>query len=147
MDEVNSISGVYITPLKQIFHPMGNIFHGMKKSDQGYTDFGEAYFSTIISNDIKPWKKHLKMTLNIVVPIGVIKFVIYDGRDTSITNGEFFSTTLSPENYCRLTVPPGVWMAFKGIGGSTNLLLNIADIVHDPDEQITKEIDFFDYNW
>jgi dTDP-4-dehydrorhamnose 3,5-epimerase len=147
MDKVNGMSGVIITPLKQIFHPMGDIFHGMKKSDIGYTEFGEAYFSTIIYNDIKPWKKHTKMTMNLIVPIGEIQFVIYDDRAGSESFGNYFSIVISKDNYCRLTVPPDVWMAFAGLGKSTNLLLNIADIEHDPKEIIRVDLDYFKFVW
>ena len=47
------MDGVILTPLKQIYHPKGDIFHAMKKSDIGFDGFGEAYFSTINQNDIK----------------------------------------------------------------------------------------------
>ena len=76
------MDGVVLTPLKQIYHPKGDIFHAMKKSDIGFDGFGEAYFSTINQNDIKGWKKHTKMTLNIVVPVGNIEFVVYDENST-----------------------------------------------------------------
>ena len=72
------MDGIILTPLKQIHHPKGDIYHAMKKSDIGFENFGEAYFSTIIKNDIKGWKKHTKMTLNLIVPSGEIEFVIYD---------------------------------------------------------------------
>ena len=55
------MDGVILTPLKKIDHPKGDIYHAMKKSDHGYNGFGEVYFSTINKDDIKGWKKHLKM--------------------------------------------------------------------------------------
>jgi dTDP-4-dehydrorhamnose 3,5-epimerase len=141
------IKGVTLTKLKKIFHPQGNIFHAMKKSDDGFSGFGEAYFSTIKSGEIKPWKKHTEMTLNLVVPMGKIRFVIYDDNIGSESISEFQEVVLSEENYCRLTVAPGLWMAFEGIGDETNLLLNIANIQHDPREAIRKNIDEIQYNW
>ena len=75
------LDGVTLTPLKKIGHPKGDIFHAMKASDEGFSGFGEAYFSTINKFEIKGWKKHTKMILNLVVPIGEIKFVVYDGID------------------------------------------------------------------
>jgi dTDP-4-dehydrorhamnose 3,5-epimerase len=141
------IKGVTLTKLKKIFHPQGNIFHAMKKSDDGFSGFGEAYFSTIKSGEIKPWKKHTKMTLNLVVPMGKIRFVIYDDNVGSESIGEFQEVVLSKENYCRLTVAPGLWMAFEGVEDETNLLLNIANIQHDPKEAIRKNIDEIQYNW
>lgn len=141
------IEGIILTPLKQINHPKGDIYHGMKKSDNGFFGFGEAYFSTISKNEIKGWKKHTEMVLNLIVPLGEIEFVIYDDRLESATFNNFFSIKLSQNNYKRLTIPFGVWMAFKGISEETNMLLNIASIEHNPSESLTKELDEIKYNW
>jgi len=141
------VNGVILTPLKKIFHPQGDVFHGMKKSDQGFNNFGEAYFSTINFSSIKPWKKHLRMTLNLIVPVGEVRFVIYDDREESSTYNNFMEIFLSIDNYFRLTVPPNVWMAFEGIGKELNLLLNIADIEHDPNEIKRVELTEIPYKW
>lgn len=139
------IEGVLLTPLKQIYHPQGDVFHAMKCSDPGFLNFGEAYFSTIHRGDIKPWKKHFRMTLNLVVPVGSIRFVIHDERPGSNTFGQSQSFEIGSKNYQRLTVPPGVWMAFEGLGEDLNLLLNLADIEHDPSEVERVELNHFDY--
>lgn len=146
MDEIN-ISGISLTPLKKIQHPLGDVYHGMKKSDEGFAGFGEVYFSTILSGTIKPWKKHVQMTLNIVVPVGIIRFVLHDDRENSPTKGNYMDIVLSLNNYYRLTVPPHIWMAFQGIGKGINLLLNVSDILHDPNEIIRGELNQFEYKW
>lgn len=145
MDKI--IEGVILTPLKQIVNPKGDLYHAMKQSDNGYKSFGEAYFSTVIKDEIKGWKKHTIMVLNLIVPIGAVEFIIYDDRIDSSTKNQFFSLILSQENYQRLTVPAGVWMAFKGIGEDLNMLLNIASIEHDPSEAITKQLTDINYTW
>ena len=139
MDKI--IEGVILTPLKQIINPKGDLYHAMKQSDNGYESFGEAYFSTIIKDEIKGWKKHTKMTLNIVVPVGNIEFVVYDENSK-----EFFSTKLSHNNYQRLTVKAGLWMAFKGLD-KYNMLLNLSSIEHDPNEAINIGIEEIKYGW
>ncbi|HET9570516.1 MAG TPA: dTDP-4-dehydrorhamnose 3,5-epimerase [Bacteroidales bacterium] len=141
------MEGVLLTPLKQIYHPKGDVFHGMKKSDPGFTCFGEAYFSTVYPGEIKPWKKHLRMTLNLVVPVGKIRFVMHDDRPDSMTNGQSLSVEIGPDNYQRLTVSPGIWMAFEGLADGLNLLLNMADMEHDPDEVERAELDRFQYDF
>ncbi|NQY23188.1 MAG: WxcM-like domain-containing protein [Campylobacteraceae bacterium] len=135
------MDGVVLTPLKQIYNPKGNIFHAMKKSDCGYEGFGEAYFSTIYKDDIKGWKKHTEMTLNLIVPVGSIEFVMYDENTK-----EFFSVLLSEHNYQRLTVGPNLWMSFRGCE-ENNMLLNLASIEHNPSESITKEFKDIFYEW
>ena len=102
-------------------------------------------------NSIKGWKRHSKMILNLVVPIGCVKFVLFDTRKLSKTYNEFFEIEISKSNYFRLTVPVGVWMAFKGIGKELNMLLNISSIPHDPLEAESLPlrndiIPFYDFN-
>jgi len=141
------VDGVILTPLKQIVHPKGTVLHAMKKTDEGYAGFGEAYFSTVSCGEIKGWKMHTRMILNLVVPLGEIQFVIFDERSSSSAKGEFLSVTLSEHNYQRLTVPPGLWVGFKGIGENQNMLLNLASIEHDPLEAKKLALDYFNFDW
>lgn len=149
MDRIEtSIEGVWLTPLKQIKTDKGAIFHAMKNIDPTFHGFGEAYFSFVNYKDIKAWKIHTEMYLNLVVPIGSVKFVLKDERKDSSTFGETFETVLNPENnYCRLTISPKVTFGFQGVGSGTNLVLNMANIVHRPDEVINKELGNIKYNW
>ena len=133
------MDGVTLTPLKQITHPKGDIFHAMKASDDGFSGFGEAYFSTVNQGEVKGWKKHTEMTLNLVVVTGEIKFVVYD-------DNSFYSVKLSKNNYQRLTVESGLWLAFRGISVE-NMLLNLASIEHNTNESENVDMYGFDYNW
>ena len=146
MDKIN-IDGIVLTDLKIINHPKGDIYHGMKDNDIGYEGFGEAYFSTIKKNEIKGWKKHLEMTMNIIVPVGAVTFVLFDDRDNSNTANNFFSVKLSPNNYSRLTVAPGIWHAFKGHNHDLNLILDISDIKHQQEEIVRVNIDDIPFEW
>lgn len=137
--EFTSINDVIITPLKIINNIKGDIFHALKSSDKSFNNFGEAYFSEIFNGDIKGWKKHLKMTLNIIVPIGDIEFYLVDDR---LNKNKFYKTIVGRSNYVRLTIPPNIWVAFKGIG-SYNMLLNIADIEHDINETENLNLEYF----
>jgi len=135
------LDGIVLTPLKKIHNPKGDIFHALKRSDIGFDGFGEAYFSTVNQGDIKGWKRHSKMTLNLIVPVGEIEFVIYHEKTKM-----FFNVRLSQDNYQRLTVKAGLWVAFRGVG-IDNMLLNLASIEHDPNEAITNEIGNIKYEW
>lgn len=141
------IEGVLVTKARRISNPKGDIFHGMKRSDPGFCDFGEAYFTFVNSGEIKGWNRHRRMTLNLLVPMGAVAFVVYDGREKSVTGGRFCTVEASVDNYIRLTIPPGVWLAFKGNSAGPNLILNIADLEHDPDEVEKFNLDDISYNW
>ncbi|HQT58838.1 dTDP-4-dehydrorhamnose 3,5-epimerase [Daejeonella sp.] len=143
-----AINDVQVTDLKIIHNPAGDVYHILKAREQSYAGFGEAYFSSIAPGIIKPWKKHNRMTLNLVVIMGCIKFVIYDDREGSVSNGSFQEVILSPDlNYSRITVPPGLWMAFEGLGQIHSFLVNIADLDHDPEEVERVELDDIKYKW
>ncbi|ABE55934.1 conserved hypothetical protein [Shewanella denitrificans OS217] len=141
------IDGIVITRLKRILNEKGDIYHALKNSDESFSSFGEAYFSSVHLDDIKGWKKHTKMILNLVVPVGSIRFVFYDDRYESNSYGEYVDVIASPDNYVRLTVPAGVWVAFQGVGSGLNLLLNIASIEHDPSESISEALSYIPYKW
>lgn len=147
MEQIN-IKGVELHPLKHIIVPKGDIFHALKSTDEGYTGFGEAYFSQIESGAVKGWKRHNRMTLNIIVPVGKIKFVVYDDREGSETKGKFQEIILSPEdNYQRLTLAPGLWMAFQGMDESISMLMDIIPEPHDPNEADRKNIEEIEYKF
>ena len=143
------IEGVELTPLKIIPGELGDVLHAIKRTDTSYAGFGEAYFSTVNKGAIKAWKRHHKMILNIVVPCGEILFVLYDERSDSSTYGKINELSLSLQNYQRLTVPSMVWLGFKGLGDGLNMLMNVSNIPHDPDEydRIDAYKNHIDYQW
>ncbi len=143
------IHGVVVTPLRQIHDERGKVMH-MLRSDAGhFVSFGEVYFSTAHPGVVKGWHRHRRMVLNYAVPVGMIKFVLYDDRPDSPTLGEVNQLFLGPENYQLVTVPPMVWNGFKGVGDETALVANCASIPHDPLE--IERMDPFDpsvpYDW
>lgn len=142
------IDGITLHPLKHIIVPKGDIYHALKSTDEGYTGFGEAYFSQIEHGQVKGWKRHNRITLNIVVPVGSVKFVVYDDRVDSPTKDKFEEIILSPENnYQRLTVAPGLWMAFAGAGEGTSMLMDIIPEPHDDAEASRKTLEEISYNF
>ena len=140
------MDGIILTPLKQIYNPKGDIFHAIKKSDEGFVDFGEAYFSSINLGAIKGWKRHKQMVLNLIVPVGSVRFILYDDRKDQVN--QFQEVVLSfKDQYCRLTVPPMIWVGFQGIDLNPSIVLNVASIQHSPKEVDQKALDEIKFNW
>lgn len=141
------IQGVQIAPLSIVQHPQGNIMHALKSTSCGFCGFGESYFSFVHKGEIKGWKKHKRFTLNLVVPVGGIRFVAHDDRHHSSTKGNFFDVTLGVGfQYSRLTIPPGVWVSFQGIE-DLNMLMNIIPEEHDPTESENVALNTISYTW
>ena len=98
----NNIEGVIKTKLSVIETRTGKVLHGMKSNDIGFIDFGEAYFSIVKKGAINGWKKHEKMTANIIVPVGEIRLVMFDDREKSPTLNNFYEELMSVSNYFRI---------------------------------------------
>ena len=136
-----SLDNIFVTSLKRIAVSGGDVLHAMKKSDSGYMGFGEAYLSLVEFGAVKAWKRHLQMTLNLIVPVGRVRFVFVD------STGSVKEVIAGEDHYVRLTVPPGIWFGFQGVSEGTALLLNIANIEHSPEEIERKELNEFKYDW
>jgi dTDP-4-dehydrorhamnose 3,5-epimerase len=129
------LTGVEVTPLAVVPGALGSVMHVVRVGAPGFEGFGEAYFSTVDQGAIKGWKLHLEMVCNLVVPVGEVRFVIFDDRPQSATRGGFQEVVLSPGDYRRLTIPPSLWFAFEGRAAGTNLILNVASVPHSSSEQ------------
>ena len=147
MSSMTKIDGLLINPQKIIDTLGGDVMHVLKNMDDSFVGFGEAYFSVVEFGVIKAWKRHHEMVMNLVVPVGEISLVFFDDREDSSSFRMFQEITLSRKNYARITVPPLLWVGFKGIGIGVNMLLNIASIPHNPDEVDTKKINEIKFDW
>ena len=131
---------ILITKNKVISVEGGDVMHGIKSNSPGFNNFGELYFSWIDYNYIKAWKKHNLMSLNLMVPLGIVKFIFYDENFKN-----FRTITTGYKNCERITVPPGIWFGFKGCFDKKSLVVNCADIHHDPSEVEKKSISDFPF--
>ena len=139
------LADILLTPLPRIQTTGGDVLHAMKQSDAGCAGFGEAYFSWVSVAAVKAWKRHLRMTMNVVVPVGQVRFVFRlvnaDGAE------EFRVEEIGVERYARITVPPGIWFGFQGLAAPQSLVLNIASIPHDPNEAERLALSDVKYIW
>ena len=140
---VVSLEDIHVTQLKRIPAVGGDVLHALKNSDYGFNGFGEVYFSWVEEGTIKAWKCHQHMTLNLVVPVGEVNFVFHLTNKKNI----FRTEIIGEERYVRLTVPPGIWFGFQGLHTPKSLLMNIANIPHDPNEVEGLALTDINYDW
>ncbi len=142
MSESN-LNEIVITQLSTFNVDEGMVMHGIKNNDTGYVGMGEVYFSYINPKAVKAWKKHNRMTLNLVVPLGKVRFVFCD----PLNDEHYRVEEVGDGNYARLTVPPGIWFGFQGIALHPSLVTNIADLQHDSREVERQAVSSFAYQW
>ena len=124
-----------------IQNPSGNIEKLINNYSKHFYGFNELYISNIKKNHIKAWKKHQKMTCNLFVIKGKIKFVILDD------NKKFNEIIISEDDNKFVTIFPNTIFGFKGLGETESKLLNFSNFLHDQNESIRFEKDKFDYSW
>ena len=130
----------HFTELARIQTSGGEVMKALTADESDFKGLGEAYFSRVDAGSVRAWKRHTEMTVNVVVPVGHVRFVVS-------TEDAFDTFDLGPDHeYGRLTIEPGTWFGFKG-GANGGLVLNLANIVHRSDEADGKEIDEFSYDW
>lgn len=128
------IQGVQIHPLTQIADERGKVMHMLRRDDPHFQQFGEIYFSVVFPGIVKGWHLHREMTLNYAVVSGMIRLALYDERSDSPSKGETQELFVGESNYALVSIPPGVWNGFKGIGAQQSIVANCATLPHSPDE-------------
>ncbi|MDC1121976.1 dTDP-4-dehydrorhamnose 3,5-epimerase family protein [Nitrospinaceae bacterium] len=150
MTESNEIEGVIIQPLMQIADNRGSVLHMMRRDSELFKQFGEVYFSEILSGKVKAWKRHKQQTQNLTVPVNNIRLVIYDNRPSSSTHGNIVEYKLGrPDHYRLVHIPPMLWYGFQTFGEETALIVNCADQPHDPEdtESLPADSNEIPYQW
>lgn len=119
------IDGVIITAPKQFPDERGTVKHFITEDDLPH--FGECYITTIYDGIIKGWHGYKTKTIHYVVPHGMVKLVLWDTRVYSSTYQKIDEIFLGDASYGRVTIPPGVMNAFKGIAKPVSVIVVAAD--------------------
>lgn len=142
------IYGAYITELKVIPDERGSIKHIFKRI--GLYPDGEVYVSSVNPGRVKAWHIHSEMDLNYACVHGMIKLVLYDMREDSPTFQNLEELFVGDDNYCMVHIPSRVANGFKGISLFPSIVVNVASIIHSP-EEITRipahAENVIPYNW
>lgn len=132
----DSIHGVSIVPKRTIPDERGTILHMLKSTDPEFERFGEIYFSCGYPGVVKAWHIHKEMTLNNYCVVGMIKLVLYDGREGSPTRGALTEIFMGEQNRLLVKIPPGITNGYKAFGDKMAILANCATMPHDREELI-----------
>ena len=132
---------VILIPIEKIEVEGGDVIKNIKVGDLGYKNFKETYYSFINFGKKKGWKKHKEMTLNLTCPFGEVNFILSEDLEN------FESITLNDKNLFRITIKPGIWLAFEGLNKPLSIVNNVADMIHNEDEIERKNLNEVNYFW
>ena len=85
------IEGVKIKKLKVIPDERGRLMEMLRADDDLFMRFGQVYMTTAYPGAVKAWHYHKKQVDNFVVVKGMMKVVLFDGRESSPTSGRLMN--------------------------------------------------------
>jgi dTDP-4-dehydrorhamnose 3,5-epimerase len=118
------IEGVMIKKLKVIPDERGRLMEILRVDDEAFKGFGQVYLTAAYPGVVKGWHYHKKQFDSMAVVKGMMKIVLYDGRQDSPTYREVNEFFAGVHNPILLHIPPYVFHGFKCISSEEALVIN-----------------------
>ena len=145
------IERVKIKKLNVIPDERGRLMEMFRSDDELFKKFGQVYMTTAYPGVVKGWHYHKKQTDNFVVVKGMMKVVLYDGREKSPTYKEINEFFMGEHNPILLQIPTYVYHGFKCISDTEAMCINMPTEVYNynkPDEyRVDPDSGEIPYNW
>lgn len=138
---MNRIKNIKKIKLLSFKNNKGMVLRAFRRKEEKIGKFGEVYLSWINKKSIKGWKMHKKMHMNLIVPIGLVKFVFYE-------NNKFKEIIVGEKKYFRIYVPNKIFFAFQNLSKKKSLVINYSNIIHQNNHEIiNKNLREISYKW
>ncbi len=126
------INGVHTKQLKRIPDERGRLMEILRRDDEMFTQFGQVYMTTTYPQVVKAWHYHKEQDDHIVCVKGMLKLVLYDGRETSPTYGEVNEFFIGDYNPLLVKVPKMVYHGWKCVSEEEAIVINIPTEPYNP---------------
>ena len=145
------IEGVKTKKLKVIPDERGFLMEMLRDDDEFFRKFGQVYLTVAYPGVVKGWHYHKKQIDHFVCVKGMLKVVLYDGREDSPTKGQVNEFFLGEQNPTLLVIPNFVLHGMKGISTEPAYLITVPTehyVYAEPDEfRIPPHDNEIPYDW
>ena len=145
------IEGVKVKRLRVIPDERGRLMEILRADDEMFGKFGQVYMTTAYPGVVKAWHLHKKQDDNMTVIRGMMKIVLYDGRDGSPTKGTVMEFFAGENNPILVHIPKGVMHGLKCVSEYEAIVVNIPTELYDykePDEfRVPPHDNDIPYDW
>jgi len=122
------IEGVQFRPTRPVPHEDGHVVEVARASWEVLgAPVVQVHVTTTLPGRIRAWGLHQKGTDRLFVVSGLVKIVVFDGRDGSPTFGRINEFTLSEKSPGLVLVPPNLYHGWKNIGTTEAFIINMPD--------------------
>lgn len=145
------IDGVLISQLKILPNERGRLMEIQRSDDPNFPGFGQAYLTETFPGVVKAWYRHHRQVDQIASLTGLIKLVLFDGRQESPTHGSIDVINMGELAPKLVQIPTGVWHGFQALGPHSAFLLHLNTQLFDPDnrdeDRVAPDDPTMPYRW
>lgn len=144
-----NIEGVFVEEVKHFPDERGCFNEVIRISSGLFNDVSFAQLSHTVAyeNVIKAWHYHKLQTDLWYVTSGVIKAVLYDLREDSVSYKQVFEIVMGQEHKnIVLKIPPMIAHGYKVIHAPAHLVY-ITTQIYNPDDEGRLPYDSLEYDW
>jgi dTDP-4-dehydrorhamnose 3,5-epimerase len=128
------VAGVEFGPTRPVPHEDGHVTEVARASwEMLKSPLVQVHITTTFAGRVRAWGLHPLGTDRLFVVSGLVKLVVYDGRNGSPTFGRWNEFVVSEKNPGLLVVPPNLYHGWKNIGTTEAIIINMPDRMYDYD--------------
>ena len=145
------IEGVKVKPLRIAADERGWLMEILRADDtELFCGFGQVYVSATYPGVVKAWHYHKRQVDTFACVAGMVKLVLIDTREGSVTHGAVNEFFLGTQNPAIVQVPNLVYHGWKCISPEPSLVVNVPTEPYryaEPDEYRLDPHGVLPYDW
>jgi dTDP-4-dehydrorhamnose 3,5-epimerase len=128
------IDGVRFRPARPVPHEDGYLTEVARAGwDVLQAPIVQVHVTTTFPQRVRAWGIHAAVTDRLFVVTGLVKIVVFDGREASPTFGRINEFVVGERNPGLLLIPPNLYHGWKNIGTAEAVIINMPDVPYDYD--------------
>lgn len=122
------LSGVVMRRTRPVPHEDGHLTEVARTDWQEIVNpIVQVHVTTTLAGRVRAWGLHQRSTDRLFVVSGIVKIVLFDGRNDSPTRGQFNEFVVSERAPALVCVPPNLYHGWKNIGTTEAAIINMPD--------------------
>ena len=122
------IEGVRFRPARAVPHEDGYLTEVARANwDVLKSPIVQVHVTTTFPDRVRAWGIHDAVTDRLFVVTGLVKIVVYDGREASPTFGRVNEFHVGERNPGLLVIPPNLYHGWKNLGATESVIINMPD--------------------
>ena len=146
------IDGIHVQEILHVPRDHGVITEIYRPSwDPSGLPIVQCYQSRLFPAAIGAWSCHAKQVDRLFVNSGLLKVVLYDGREDSRSYQRVNVFHVGDVRPTFMLIPPGVWHGIQNLGSTDALMLNFPSVAYDYDDpdhyRLPYDSPLIPYSW